>query len=350
MSTTAIVVVAVLVVGALTAAATAVRSVSRIWLRHWAEQGGRGSTVVGTYLERPQRLILAAGTAIALTVMASGVAVGGADPIGGWRDAARVIGTALVLLFFGQLLPRALARRWAAPLVPVLVPPLRAVELVLGPLAGAVRNLVVHRSSDPAASVDESRDVLEDLLREGEMEGVSAGDEAAIISGVVQFGDKTVREVMRPRNDIFAVDGALPPEKLASLVAQSGYSRVPVYEGSLDHMVGMVHVFDLIKSSAGRPVAWRRLGYTTPETHCNDLLSRMLRGQLHLAIVRDADGRTVGLVTLEDLLEELVGDIRDEHDEPHHEPHHEPHGQGGDVQPGHDGAGGTSTSGPRRFS
>ncbi|HEX5581843.1 MAG TPA: CBS domain-containing protein, partial [Gemmatimonadaceae bacterium] len=315
MSVLAVVVIAVLVVGALTAAATAVRSVSRIWLRHWAEQGGRGSVVVATYLERPQRLILAAGTATALTVVAAGVAVGGAEPLGGWRDVARIVGTALVLLFLGQLLPRAVARRWAAPLVPFLVPPLRAVEVVLGPLTGAVRSLVLRRAPGTnEATVEESRDVLEDLLREGELEGVSAGDEAAIISGVVQFGDKTVGDVMRPRQDIFAVDASLPPEELASSVAQSGYSRVPVCDGSLDRMVGMVHVFDLIKASAGRPLTWRPLAFTTPETHCNDLLSRMLRGQRHLALVRGADGTVVGLVTLEDLLEELVGEITDEYD------------------------------------
>ncbi|HEY0971743.1 MAG TPA: CNNM domain-containing protein [Gemmatimonadales bacterium] len=350
MSALAAVVVAVLVVGALTAAATAVRSVSRIWLRHWAEQGGRGSAVVATYIERPQRLILAAGTAVALTVMAAGVAVGSASPLGGWRDVARVALTALVLLFFGQLLPRAAARRWAAPLVPVLVPPLRAVEVVLGPLAGAVRRLVNGRGSDPArATVEESRDVLEDLLREGELEGVSAGDEAAIISGVVTFGDKTVRDVMRPRDDIFAVDGTLPAAELASRVAQAGYSRVPVYEGSLDQMVGMVHVFDLIKASAGRPLTWRRLGYTTPETHCNDLLSRMLRGQLHLAIARDAEGRTVGLVTLEDLLEELVGDIRDEHDEP--QPAREADARGESApSPSTDAGRSAATGAPRHLS
>lgn len=316
MSVAAMLVVAVLVVALLTAGATAVRSVSRIWLRHWAEQGGRGSDVVSTYLERPHRLILAAGTAVAVTVMLTGVALGRADDIDGWRDAARVVGAAVVLLLAGQLVPRAAARRWAPQLVPVVVPPLRLVDVLIGPVASLVRGMVNGAGDgDADAPADETRDVLEDLLREGELEGVSAGDEAAIISGVVQFGDKTVAEVMCGRDEVFAVEASLAPSELAERVAASGYSRVPVCDGSLDAIVGMVHVFDLIKSSAGRPLAWRSLAFTTPEAHCNDLLSRMLRGRLHLAIVRDAEGRTVGLVTLEDLLEELVGDIRDEHDE-----------------------------------
>jgi putative hemolysin len=142
------------------------------------------------------------------------------------------------------------------------------------------------------------------------------GDEAAIISGVVQFGDKRAGDVMTPRSEIVAVDASLPQDELARRVAQSGYSRVPVYEGTLDTPVGMVHVFDLIKATGGRPLRWRPLAEASADTYCNELLGRMLRGQRHLALVRGADGTIVGLVSLEDLLEELVGDIRDEHDEP----------------------------------
>ena len=308
---------AVLVVAWLSAAAAAVRSVSRIWLRHWAEQGARGSGTAALYLERPQRLLLAAGTAVMLTAVLTGIALGAA-PARGWLEhALHLVGAALLLLVGGQLLPRAIGRRWAMRLVPVLVPVLRLVDVVLGPLADAVRQLAARRGSDEGAPAEEEpRDALEDLLREGALEGVSAGEEAAIISGVVQFGGKTVCEVMTPREEIFAVDAALPPDELARRVAHSGYSRVPVCEGTLDTIVGMVHVFDLIKAAAGRPPRWRPLAHIAPETHCNELLGRMLRGQLHLAIVRDAGGRTLGLVTLEDLLEELVGDIRDEYDEP----------------------------------
>ncbi|MHB1222431.1 MAG: CNNM domain-containing protein [Gemmatimonadaceae bacterium] len=317
MTTAMLLVVSVIVIGWLTAASTAVRSVSRIWLRHWAEQGARGSSAVDRYLEKPQRLVLSAGTAMALAAVLTGLLLGTADTGGAWRDIGRVVLAALVLLVFGQLVPRAIGRRWAVPLLPYLIPALQVTDVVLGPLSLAVRGLALRTAKGSADAPEEPRDTLEDLLREGELEGVSAGDEAAIISGVVQFGDKTASDVMTPLEEIFAVDGALSREEVAQQVAQSGYSRVPVYEGSLDNPVGMVHVFDLIKAfAAGRPLTWRRLAFATPDSHCNDLLARMLRAQLHLALVRSADGRTLGLVTLEDLLEELVGDIRDEHDEP----------------------------------
>ena len=312
--TTVALVVAVLVVAWLTASAAAVRSVSRIWLRHWAERGGRGSEVVASYLERPQRLLLAAGTAVMLTASLAGVALGAAEVDRTLTTVLRVAVAALLLLLLGQLVPRAVGRRGGVPLVPVLVPVLRLVDVVLGPPADAVRRIAARRGADPVHPEDEQRDALEDLLREGELEGVSAGEEAAIISGVVQFGEKRVADVMTPRADIFALDASLPPDRIAREVAQSGYSRVPVYDGTIDAPVGMVRVFDLIMA-AGAPTERRAIAEARPDAHCNELLARMLRAQLHMVLVRDA-GRTIGLVTLEDLLEELVGDIRDEHDEP----------------------------------
>ena len=121
---------------------------------------------------------------------------------------------------------------------------------------------------------------------------------------------------MTPRSDIFALPDGVDAHTLASQIAQSGYSRVPVYHGTLDDIVGMVHAFDVIKARGEMPDRLRPVALATPEAPCNELLFRMLRERLHLAIVRDDAGRTIGLVTLEDLLEELVGDIRDEHDEP----------------------------------
>ena len=317
MSSGIVLLLAVILVAWLTAAATAVRSASRIWLRHWAEQGARGSAAVDSYLERPHRLILAAGTTVALAAVGTGIALAVTSTGSALYATLRIAVAALLLLVFGQLIPRAIGRRWALPLLPYLVPLLEIVGVVLGPIAVAVHGIMRRSEDRDGDGEDDSpRDVLEDLLREGELEGVSVGDEAAIISGVVHFGDKQVAEVMTPRSEIFALDVALPREEIARQVSTSGYSRVPIYDGTLDHPVGMVHVFDLIKAFAGdRPLAWRNFATASPDTHCNDLLARILRAQLHLALVRDFAGTTVGLVTLEDLLEELVGDIRDEHDD-----------------------------------
>jgi putative hemolysin len=157
---------------------------------------------------------------------------------------------------------------------------------------------------------------LEELLREGALEGVGEAGEIAIISGVVQFAEKRVRDVMTPRSEIFAVPEGLAPAELARRVAQAGYSRVPVYRENLDQITGMVRVFDVLKNGGAEMPPLRPVAFTRAGTACKELLSGMLRERRHLAIVRDESGATIGLLTLENLLEELVGDIRDEHDEP----------------------------------
>lgn len=307
--------IALLLVAWLTAAATAVRSVSRIWLRHWAERQ-LGGSVTEAYLAEPQRLLLASATMTALAVALVGTVLGtrlGAEP---GMLAAGVLLTALVFLLLGQLLPRAIGRHWASRLIPVLLPPLHASEFVLGPFIRASERLagaIFERRPEEESS---AREGLQTLLREGEMEGIGEPEELEIITGVVEFGEKTLRDVMTPRTDVFALDISTPPEEMARAIARSGYSRVPLYRGSLDEVVGMVHVFDVLKVGAyGKPFV-HEVAYAPASKHCSEMLFEMLRGQRHLAVVLDEFGGTAGIVTLEDVLEELVGDIRDEHDEP----------------------------------
>ena len=299
-----------------TAAGTAVRTVSRIWLRHWVESRLKAGGAGEVYIERPQRLLAAAGAGVSLAVFVGGAILGTNEGTFGAPLAAVVIAAGFVVLLVGQVLPRAIARRWAQRLVPVLLPVLQAVDLLLAPFAALARR--VTRALMPEAVRELAtapRDTIRDLLRDGELEGVGEREEMAIISGVVEFAGKTAVEVMTPRADVFAVPAELPPDELARRVAQAAYSRVPVYRGSLDDIVGMVHVFDVLKAESDRPPL-HPVASTVTAKPCNELLSEMLRGRRHLAAVRDDAGRTVGIVTLEDLLEELVGDIRDEHDEP----------------------------------
>jgi len=304
-----------IVVAWLTAGGVAVRSVSRIWLRHWAERQLRGSAAAVSYLERPHRLLTSVSAGVAVTLVLAGMAVD-VGAVG-----ANVIWNSMLLagtvVLFGQLIPRAIARRWPVVIAPLVFPLLRLVDLFMRPViaAGAVlaRPLVRERPEAPPAS---ERDTIQDLLREGELEGVGERDEIAIISGVVKFTEKVVRDVMTPRSDIFALPDGVDAHTLATQIAQSGYSRVPIYHGTLDAIMGMVHAFDVIKAHGDTPSALRQVAFAAPESPCNELLFRMLRERRHLAIVRNDRGQTMGLVTLEDLLEELVGDIRDEHDEP----------------------------------
>ncbi|MEO7999269.1 MAG: CBS domain-containing protein [Gemmatimonadaceae bacterium] len=314
---TLVIFVAILVVSLLTVGATAVRAVSRLWLRHWVERQGVGLGKMARHLERPTRLVHAAGTGATLVVFATGASLTIVDAGQPWlltRDAA--IFTVL-LIGVGQLIPRAIGRRWAPQLVPSFVPLLRTVDTLVSPflqlgrsVSGLLVRPVVRRPEV------EAREGIEDLLRDGALEGIGATEEMAIISGVVQFGDKTARDVMTPAAELFALDEALPPMEIARRLAQAAYSRVPIYRGMPDNVVGMIHAFDVLRVAGERMPPLRPIATATEAKPASELLFEMLRARRHLAIVRNAQGLIAGIVTLEDLLEELVGDIRDEHDEP----------------------------------
>jgi len=302
-------------VGILTAAATALRSVSRIWLRHWAERQLAGASTASLFLDKPQRLLIAAGTGIAGTVFALGAIVGLQ-----WSDdvlglARWFVLSSAMLLVVGQLVPRAVARRWPAEVLPALLPPLRAVERLTAPI-GLLALRVVRRLRGPAMPPSTPQESLDDLLREGEIEGFGAASERAIIGSVVEFGATTVREVMTPRSEIVAVERSAPADQVARVVAQSKFSRLPVYEGTLDRVLGLLTSWDVIANPEAPFRAPRPVGFAAPDERCQVLLSRMLRERRHLAIVRAATGETLGLVTLEDLVEEIIGEIQDEHDDP----------------------------------
>ncbi len=304
----------VLLVALLTAGAMAVRSASRIWLRHWAERRLHSAAVVTMYLDRPHQLLAAAHVSVALVIGIAGVLLG-------WHNADEqdfavlaLGGYAALFVVVGQLIPRAIARRWPSFVIPLTMPVLRAAQALTAPLLLSAKPVTAART----AAQDDA--AMENLLREGELEGVGKRDEIAIISGVMHFGERTVREVMTSRADLFAIPESLDVRSTAAQIAESKFSRVPVYRDSVDNIIGMYHAFDVIKEGPDARPMLRPVTSTPPETKCNDLLFRMLRQRVHLAVVRHASGQTLGIATLENLLEELVGDIRDEHDEPSSRP------------------------------
>jgi putative hemolysin len=306
----------VVTVALLTAGGMAMRSVSRIWLRHWVEQQLRGSRAAHAYLERPQRLIIGASATVALVLVLSGGFLATDYARQPLRLALALAAYAAAMIVLGQLLPRAIARRFAPAVASLLSPLLEAAAMLTGPIVAASR-IVSHpfeRAKEGKEGVD--RDSIQELLREGELEGVGEREEMDIITGVMSFGEKLVRDVMIPRDEIFAIERSATSREIAEEFATSAFSRVPVYDRTIDHVVGMVHAFDVLKMGGERPPALRPVATALDATPCSELLFRMLRRSQHLAIVQDEEQRTVGLVALEDLLEELVGDIRDEHDEP----------------------------------
>src|SRR5829696_7344047 len=213
----ALFVVCLLMVAWMTAGAMAVRSASRIWLRHWAEQRLRGASSVMMYLERPQRLLASAHTGVALTVGFVGLWIGWHSALNEGVAMLGLAGYAAIVILFGHLVPRAIARRWPSIVIPVTMPVLRVVEVATAPLLSLGRSLAgvgdIGGETGPSA-----HDAIQDLLREGEMEGVGKREEIAIISGVMEFGVKKVRDVITPRADIFAVPQNLDAHTVAAVI------------------------------------------------------------------------------------------------------------------------------------
>lgn len=317
MTTVSLTLLLALLVGCMTAAATAVRSVSRIWLRHWAERQIGGDTdQAAPALGRPHKYLLAAGTGIAAAVFAIGALVALRE------DRAGLVGklavAALMLLVVGQLLPRAIARRWAPALVPALMPLLKMLDALFGPILGfAARAVRPMLKTGENAIAPEPTDPLEDLLREAELDGIGEAAESEIISDVVEFGHTRIGDVMRARAQVTFVTSAMPAGEVADTVARSNYTRIPVFAEAGEEVLGVVHAFDVLSHPEAPLATLRAAGTATPDELCGVVMRRMLRDHRHMTIVRDGGGTAVtGIVTLEDLVEELVGDIRDEHDEP----------------------------------
>ena len=202
------------------------------------------------------------------------------------------------VLFSGYVLPRFLTRRRAATVA-------ERVQPVLRPWAGILAVLL------PAAPERAAGEVTE-LWRERATGGLAANDDLLRVGGVISFSQRSVREVMTPRTELVAIPEEASVEEVRQAFIQSGYSRLPVYRGTLDEIVGMVHAFDLFRLEPGRPLPIRPMAVAPASRTCGDVLLDMQRERRHLAVVLDEFGGTLGIVTLEDLLEALVGEIVDE--------------------------------------
>ncbi len=250
------------------------------------------------------------------------------DPVLAHRIA---LPTAFVLItflhiVFGELAPKSLAIRRSEATTLVISYPLRVFYLVFKPAIVSL-NFVANRvlrlfGIEPVSESEHyhSGEELRLLLEQGREGGTIEESEHELIENVFEFGDTIVKEVMVPRTDIAALDIAESPLRLIKKVVEEGYTRMPVYEGSIDNIIGVVYSKDLITllqhsnliilQDLLRPV------FFVPETKLiSELLREFQRRKIQMAIVLDEFGGTAGLVTMEDILEELVGEIQDEYDE-----------------------------------
>lgn len=199
-----------------------------------------------------------------------------------------------------------------APLHPLLLP-------FIAPLA---RRMALEEQENRKEGEDQevSDDAVTALLEEGEAEGILEADDRELIRNVVSFGDTVVREVMTPRTRIVALPTSASVLEAWDAFRESRHSRLPVYEGTIDHIEGILLLKDLMQHRRNQPVELRGLlkpPFFVPESKpVADLMREMQRARIQLAVVVDEFGGMSGVVTIEDLLEEVFGEIRDEHEAP----------------------------------
>jgi putative hemolysin len=298
---------AVLLGAALTAfgatAGAALITVSRAELTRAVSRRLRGAASPMVALGQIDNYLTAASATTSLGVLLLGAAIPGL--LAGSSAPRIVVAVALMavplVLFAAYLVPRWLTQPRAEGVADRVIPILRPWSRVLGLLL-------------PARTATRPTD-LRSIWREGAAVGLEDDGELVMVGGVIAFSSRPVREVMTPRTEIVAIEENAPLEEIRLVFAGSGYSRIPVIRGTLDDIIGMLHAFDLFKLEPGDPLPVRPVAVTPASRSCGDLLLDMQRERRHLSVVLDEFGGTLGIATLEDLLEELVGEIFDEHDE-----------------------------------
>lgn len=302
----------------------AVVSCDRIKLRQRAAEGSSGAQQVHRLLERPERLLATTlvGTNFCVVTNAAIVTLLCLEFLGRGREGyATLILTPLVLLV-GEMVPKAYFRQHADQLAPLLGPPLAFFHRLFSPLIGVVSlvpNGVLRLLRVPDAERDPyvTREELQYLVHEGGDPGPLETEERKMIYRIFRFGDTTVEKAMIPLIDVVALPREMQVRDAIALVSEHHISRIPVFEGRIDHIVGIIHAFDLLGVEMDTPIEpFLRPAHYVPETKpIDDLLKEMQQSRTQMAIVVDEYGGVVGIVTIEDLLEEVVGEIADEYDE-----------------------------------
>ena len=261
--------------------------------------------------------------------------IGPEAEIGLWwgRLAASLGVTGLIIAVFGVAIPLSWSRHAAEPLFNYSLGLLVTCGLILSPVLIVLHwfdPLVRRLLGVPKPTIDDTspleREILE-AVSEGEKTGLVDQSQRDMIEAVVDFSSITVDQIMTPRTDVEGIDVNSSLEDIKHFVAEAGHSRIPIYEGDLDHIAGILYVKDLIAllgtddhNSFNLKENIREAMFVPETKPLSDLLTQFKASKVHLAMVLDEYGGTAGLVTIEDLLEEIVGDIQDEYEPPEEEP------------------------------
>ncbi|MCX5730797.1 MAG: hemolysin family protein [Deltaproteobacteria bacterium] len=318
---------------ATSASETALTALGDLRARQLVESGGRRARMLRVWLQHPERVlsaVLVTNTLLNIGggVLAAEIATGVASTYGLSPATALGVATAVatvLMLFAGEVVPKTLAKRHPVQFTMALVPFVSALSWILWPVSvGLVRathglmRLFGGGQVAPGPAVTSAE--IEYIIEMGTREGVLDEVKEELLNSVLEFADRVVKEVMVPRTGMVAIDRDATREEIVRVVTENPYSRMPVYQGSVDNVVGILMVRDIVLelTRGAGPFPWEKIlkpAFFVPEQmKVSRLLKEMQRRKTHLAVVVDEFGGTSGVVTLEDVLEEIVGEIQDEGD------------------------------------
>lgn len=232
----------------------------------------------------------------------------------------QVVSITFIVLLFGEVLPKVYATGHSMSVARLMSGPLVALRWFCSPVNEALirsTSFIEKRFKKRSSSI--SMDALGHALDLTHKDASTTAEEQKILRGIVKFGNIDVTQVMRPRTEMTAFDKDLGFQELLAAILESGFSRVPVYDGTPDRVMGVLHIKDVLPHIEEREFDWRTLlrdPLFVPESKkLDDLLREFQARKMHLAVVVDEYGGTSGIVTLEDVIEEIVGDITDEYDD-----------------------------------
>lgn len=307
---------------------TALTSMGPHQARKILEDGGRYARTVATWVEQPVRVLstILVGNNAVNTLMGSVATALAIRHLGGgrWGEYAvplAVFVTTGLLLVFGEIGPKAVGRVYSKRIALPMLSVLNVIDKVLAPITWSLTRLaelLLRRAPQEEAGPKVTADELDYLVKVGQREGSIPAEQAELLRGIFRFEDKITRDIMVARDRVTAIDLEWDIARVIERAHHSGHSRMPVIEGDLDHIKGVLHIKQLVGlRHPGRADIQRVMRpplFVSESLHIGDLLQRFREQRVHLAVVVDDGGRTVGVVTLEDVLEQIVGQIFDESD------------------------------------
>ena len=315
-----------LAIGFVAVAEVSLSAASRSRIRALVASGNQRAQLIDRLLSDPARFFSTLLILKSLAYIAAGSMTVCLAMTLHWTDAgvSAAVGLVWLVLLAVQIIGRGWALRQPEAVALTIALAVNLVAVVLAPLSFLLRRLAAYARGDAdevtAESVFLSEDGLRFLIHVGEGEGVIEEDEKQMIAGIFEFGETTVREIMVPRLDIVSMEVNAPLSEALDLIIANGHSRIPVYEDSIDHLIGVLYAKDILlclrDGNHDTPVRQllRRAYFVPQSKKLDELFEEMQAQRIHMALAVDEYGGTAGLVTIEDLLEEIVGEIQDEYD------------------------------------